>query len=291
MWTSPHSALPKNSLALARWCVRCEGRAATSAGWGRLRPPGLAPQRASARKNSLSSRYPLIRIDSEGSVLPRVLRFTRDPRIRHGSILSIFSSSVNETAVAADNQHGHPWGGERESAKMTGLGLPPPYRGLREMCPRLRVGDQASRDRRANSCWEGPRQGRWCWRSDVVQHRPCRPSGECQLTDSIETSTDNLTLHRGHRDDQCGSCAFHERYGSGTSWRLCIRSGSVPEQGHALPPSSDEGVPADPIETVPSSPLQGLALPSGSQQGAGPVPSACAPGQGRSPVVMALRSL
>jgi hypothetical protein len=36
--------------------------------------------------------------------------------------------------------YGHPWGGERESAKMTGLRLPPPNRGLRELS-RLRTGD------------------------------------------------------------------------------------------------------------------------------------------------------
>jgi len=36
--------------------------------------------------------------------------------------------------------NGHPWGGERESAKMTGLRLPPPNRGLRGLS-RLRTGD------------------------------------------------------------------------------------------------------------------------------------------------------
>ena len=36
--------------------------------------------------------------------------------------------------------NGHPWGGERESAKMTGLRLPPPNRGLRELS-HLRTGD------------------------------------------------------------------------------------------------------------------------------------------------------
>ena len=31
--------------------------------------------------------------------------------------------------------NGHPWGGERESAKMTGLWLPPPNLGLRDLSP------------------------------------------------------------------------------------------------------------------------------------------------------------
>ncbi len=33
------------------------------------------------------------------------------------------------------------------------------------------------------------------------------------ITDSIETSTDNLTQSRGHRDDQCGSSSGLERRG------------------------------------------------------------------------------
>jgi hypothetical protein len=39
--------------------------------------------------------------------------------------------------------NGHPWGGERESAKMTGLRLPPPNRGLRELS-HLRTGGHGS---------------------------------------------------------------------------------------------------------------------------------------------------
>src|SRR5262249_28679479 len=54
------------------------------------------------------------------------LKLVKAPRVPQGAISSIFPSSVNERKGDADNPSGHPWGGERESAKTTGLRLPPP---------------------------------------------------------------------------------------------------------------------------------------------------------------------
>src|SRR5437879_6246256 len=75
-------------------------------------------------------------------VLPPIaLKLVKAPRVRQGVNSSSFSSSVNEGKGSADNHIGHPWGGERESAKKTGLRLSPPCRGLRDQFP-ARVGDQ-----------------------------------------------------------------------------------------------------------------------------------------------------
>src|SRR5271155_2343117 len=65
-------------------------------------------------------------------IQPKPLKLVKARRVRQGVNFSIFSSSVNERKGSADNHIGHPWGGERESAKMTGLRLPPPCRGLRD---------------------------------------------------------------------------------------------------------------------------------------------------------------
>ncbi len=65
------------------------------------------------------------------------------PRVPRTGNLSIFSRTVNGEETDADNQHGHPWGRERESAKMTGLRLSPPNRGLRELS-HLRTGGHGS---------------------------------------------------------------------------------------------------------------------------------------------------
>src|SRR5271166_5399016 len=85
---------------------------------------------------------------------------------------------------------GHPWGGERESAKMTGLRLPPPYRGLRNWS-RLWTGGQCSASDlaqfgRANDDRVGGVGNRTLSSIDRAE-----PAGDCQLIDSIETSTDN----------------------------------------------------------------------------------------------------
>ena len=104
---------------------------------------------------------------------PILLKLVKARRVRQAANFSIFSSSVNERKGSADNHNGHPWGGERESAKKTGLRLPPPCRGLRDQFP-ARVGESGSLgDARERSASE-PQRERWCWRSDVVQHRPCR---------------------------------------------------------------------------------------------------------------------
>ena len=97
------------------------------------------------------------------------------------------------------------------------------------------------------------RQGRWCWRSDVVQHRPCRPiRGLSAYTDSIETSTDNLTLHRGHRDDQCGSSSCPEPARTEPSGLSC---GSGPGEGRPGSSGSGQGCPGSPgtVEDRPGS--------------------------------------
>jgi hypothetical protein len=69
------------------------------------------------------------------------LKLVKARRVRQSANFSIFSSSVNERKGSADNHNGHPWGGERESAKKTGLRLPPPCRGLRDQFPDP-VGDE-----------------------------------------------------------------------------------------------------------------------------------------------------
>jgi hypothetical protein len=97
------------------------------------------------------------------------------------------------------------------------------------------------------------RQGRWCWRSDVVQHRPCRPiRGLSAYTDSIETSTDNLTLHRGHRDDQCGSSSCPEPARTEPSGLSC---GSGTGEGRPGSSGSGQGCPGSPgtVEDRPGS--------------------------------------
>ncbi len=68
--------------------------------------------------------------------------------------------------------YGHPWGGEQESAKMTGLRLPPPSEGLRDSFPIAGWGPFTGR--RLERQDSGRQRERWCWRSDAVKHRPCR---------------------------------------------------------------------------------------------------------------------
>ncbi len=104
---------------------------------------------------------------------PILLKLVKARRVRQGVNFSIFSSSVNERKGSADNHNGHPWGGERESAKKTGLRLPPPCRGLRDQFPSPGWGTGSLGDACERSASE-PQRKRWCWRSDVVQHRPCR---------------------------------------------------------------------------------------------------------------------
>ncbi len=198
--------------------------------------------------------------------------------------------------------NGHPWGGERESAKMTGLRLPPPTEAFVN-CPTCGQGTwfiSRPRTRRANE----RRQGRWCWRSDVVQHRPCRPiRGLSAYTDSIETSTDNLTLHRGHRDDQCGSSSCLEPARTEPSG---LSRGSGPGEGRPGSSGSGQGCPGSPgaVEDCPGSlrsveggpgssggcslrSVEGGPGSSGSGQGGPGSSSGCSlcSGQGRSPIL------
>ena len=142
---------------------------------------------------------------------PTLLKLVKAPRVRQAVIPSIFSSSVNEGKRSADNHIGHPWGGERESAKKTGLRLSPPCRGLRDQFP-ARVGDQVhsvtlDSVRLVDLDW-----GRWSWRSDARNSGRAEPSGESSFSDSIETSPTNSLFTRGHRDDQCGISSCLESY-------------------------------------------------------------------------------
>ncbi len=93
------------------------------------------------------------------------------------------------------------------------------------------------------------------------------PSGACQLHDSIETSTDNLTFYRGHRDvDQRGSVRCHDRLGPGPPRRR-RGVGAVPEQ---VPAGG-----AGPLE-VHAGPLEvhaGAAVPDQVR----PAPAKCLP--------------
>src|SRR5271157_4788422 len=154
---------------------------------------------------------------------------------------------------------GHPWGGERESAKMTGLRLPPPNRGLRGIVPLADRGHGSlpdlARVRSVNDDRDGG-VGDRTW-SSIGR---ADPSGDCQLTDSIETSTDNLTLHRGHRDDQCGSSSCPEPARTEPSGLSC---GSGSGEGRPGSSGSGQGCPgsAGSVEDCPGSLRSGEGRP------------------------------
>jgi hypothetical protein len=145
---------------------------------------------------------------------------------------------------------GHPWGGERESAKMTGLRLPPPCRGLRDRFSSVswRTGslDDALRafGARTKTATVVLAFGR-CPTSAVPNHQ----GNVSSPTRSRRRPTSSL-FTRGHRDDQCGisSCL-------GIVW---------PEPARDLPNSTR--------------PRQGFAGAPGTGQSA-----AGAPGSGQDP--------
>src|SRR5271157_3459132 len=137
---------------------------------------------------------------------------------------------------------GHPWGGERESAKMTGLRLPPPNRGLRGIVPLADRGHGSFPDLARVGPVNDDRDGGVGDRTWSSIGR-ADPSGDCQLTDSIETSTDNLTLHRGHRDDQCGSSSCPEPARTEPSGLSC---GSGSGEGRPGSSGSGQGCPGTP---------------------------------------------
>ena len=126
---------------------------------------------------------------------PILLKLVKARRVRQGVNFSIFSSSVNERKGSADNHNGHPWGGERESAKKTGLRLPPPCRGLCDQFPDPGWGRGSPGDAVERSEGE-PHWKRWRGDRTLSSIGRAEPSGESNLTDSIEKSTDNLTLHK-----------------------------------------------------------------------------------------------
>src|ERR1700679_3107576 len=93
---------------------------------------------------------------------PILLKLVKARIVRQGVIFSIFSSSVNERKGSADNHNGHPWGGEREAAKKTGLRLPPPCRGLCEQFPDSGWGRGSRGDAAFASGKSEPHRKRWC---------------------------------------------------------------------------------------------------------------------------------
>ena len=106
--------------------------------------------------------------------------------------------------------NGHPWGGERESAKMTGLRLPPPCRGLRDQFPVRRLGNEVH-SRRLSGVRRVNHRGTVvlaigrCPASAVPNHQGIVSSP----TRSRRRPTTSL-FTRGHRDDQCGSSSCLE---------------------------------------------------------------------------------
>jgi hypothetical protein len=127
---------------------------------------------------------------------------------------------------------GHPWGGERESAKMTGLRLPPPCRGLRDQFSSVswRTGslDDAFRafGERTKTAAVVLAFGRFPT-SAVPNHQ----GNVSSPTRSRRRPTSSL-FTRGHRDDQCGisSCL-------GIVWPEPAR----PRQGVASTPGARQG--------------------------------------------------
>jgi hypothetical protein len=126
---------------------------------------------------------------------PILLKLVKARIVRQDAKFSIFSSSVIERKMSADNHSGHPWGGERESAKKTGLRLPPPCRGLWEVS-RPRLGTRfaprhSMRVRRVER-----HRKRWCGDRTLNSVGRAEPLGAFYITGSIEKSTDTLTLHK-----------------------------------------------------------------------------------------------
>ena len=111
---------------------------------------------------------------------PILLKLVKARRVRQSANFSIFSSSVNARKGSADNHNGHPWGGERESAKMTGLRLPPPCRGLCEQFPDPGWGQGSPEGAVAHLASEPHRKWKR-WRGDRTLSSIGRaePSGDC----------------------------------------------------------------------------------------------------------------
>jgi len=162
---------------------------------------------------------------------------------------------------------GHPWGGERESAKMTGLRLPPPCRGLRDQFSGVswRTGslDDAFRafGERTKKATVVLAIGR-CPTSAVPNHQ----GNVSSPTRSRRRPTSSL-FTRGHRDDQCGisSCL-------GIVWPEPARglpNSTRPRQGVAGAPGSGQGLTGAPGSG------QGLAGSSGACQDLAGSPGAC----------------
>jgi hypothetical protein len=91
--------------------------------------------------------------------------------------------------------YGHPWGGEQESAKTTGLRLPPPSDGLRDPSPIAGWGTRSLEGAAGAGPVDISLNGGVGDRTLSSVGRT-EPSGALKLTDSIETSTDNLSLHK-----------------------------------------------------------------------------------------------
>jgi hypothetical protein len=162
---------------------------------------------------------------------------------------------------------GHPWGGERESAKMTGFWLPPPNRGLR-VCRLRGEGDmvrEPTSDPEINSL-NDDRNGGDGDRTLSSIGRADHQGNVSSPTRSRRRPTSS-TLHRGHRDDQCGSRCCPESHGTKPARRLSRGSGSG--QGCPGSPGSGQGCPGSPGSGQGCSGSPGCSLRSG--QGGSPV--------------------
>src|SRR6185312_6008037 len=96
------------------------------------------------------------------------------PRIPRSVSLSIFSSSLNPRERVADNRHWPPLGWRARVGQDDRLEASATVKGLRDpLLPIAGLGIPPAGGRTARPA-NGPLRGRWCWRSDVVQHRPCR---------------------------------------------------------------------------------------------------------------------
>jgi len=122
------------------------------------------------------------------------LKLVKAPRVRQGGNSSIFSSSVNREAGDADNQQWPPLGWRARVGQDDRLESSATVNGLRDQFPIAGWGfgpPPGALRRDSGPQWNGGVGGRTL--STIGR---AEPSGALKLTDSIETSTDNLSLHK-----------------------------------------------------------------------------------------------
>lgn len=136
-------------------------------------------------------------------------KFTKAPQ---ASMFSNLSRSLNGLGVDADNQQWPPLGWSMEHGQDDRFPAPLTDRGLPGCLQRMEMGTgfiiRPSGKRVKNERAVGSATGRCPGHQPIPDHQ-----WKSLLTQSIETSTDDLTHHRGHRDDQCGSSCCPECLG------------------------------------------------------------------------------